>query len=120
MDQPYYLGAALVAIGATAMYLYRPTERVPVSGSVAMLLWGWLALQGGDVSVIDDTGATASVPVPDELRFIMAILSALSLAAVVLYGIGAYPPELEGADEPGTTRYAAGARADGGDDRRQQ
>jgi hypothetical protein len=109
IDQPYYLGAAVVALLATAAFLYRPTERVPVTATVAFLLWGWLALQGGDVTVIDDTGATQAVPVPDELRIIMAILAVLSLVAVALYGIGAYPPELEGADEPG-----AGARTDGG------
>lgn len=112
MDQPYYLGAALVAIASTAAYLYRPTERVPVSGTVAFLLWSFLALNGGDVTIIDNTGSQQAAPVPDELRFVMVALSVLSLLAVALWAMGVYPPEREGEDEPGTEQYARPAESD--------
>jgi uncharacterized membrane protein YfcA len=106
MQQFYAAGAALVAIAATAAYLYRPTERVPVSGSVAFLLWGVVGLQGGDVERVTESGSTVAAPIPDELRFVAVALSVLSLLAVVLWSMGVYPPEREGADEPGTERYA--------------
>jgi hypothetical protein len=106
MDQFTAAGATLIAIAATGAFLYRPEERVPVSGSVAFLLWGFLGLQGGDVERITDSGSTVAAPLPDELRFIAVALSVLSLLAVVLWTMGVYPPESEGEDEPGTERFA--------------
>lgn len=106
MDQPYYLGTCVVAIAATAAYLYVPGERVTVSGTVATLLWAFLGLNGSDVTILDDTGSQTAAPVPEELRWIMIALSVLSLLAVVLWSIGVYPPEREGEDVAGTDRYA--------------
>ena len=112
MQQFYAAGAALVAIAATAAFLYRPTERVPISGSVAFLLWGVLGLQGGDIERVTDGGSTIAAPIPDELRFVAVALSFLSLLAVVLWTMGVYPPEREGKDEPGTEQYARPAESD--------
>ena len=105
MDQIYVLAAGFVALVFTLAWLY-VHERVTVSGTVAFLLWGYLALQGGDATVVDDTGAQQAVPVPDELRLILAALSVLSLLAVVLWTLGVYPPETEGESADKSKQYA--------------
>lgn len=106
MYQTYFLAAGAIALSATAAYLYRPGERVPVSATVAFLLWGVIGLQGGDVEKITDSGSMVAAPLPDELRFVAVALSVLSLLAVALWTMGVYPPEREGEDEPGTERFA--------------
>jgi hypothetical protein len=104
----WYLGAAVVALACTAAYLFIPRRRVPVTGTVAFLLWGFCALQGYEVYKYDNTGASVRVPFPDPLRWIMFALAILSLLAVVLWALGVYPPELEGEGTEGDSRYQFG------------
>lgn len=105
MQQLYAFGAGVIALLFTVAYLYFPERRVPVSGTIAFLLWGMLALQGGDIRRLEQSGTKYAAPIPDELRFVLAALAIISLLAVVLYTLGVYPPEREGESDADERRY---------------
>jgi len=98
-------GAVLLTIGE----LFLAPKRTAVTALGAFLAWGLVALVGDATETYADAGANVTTvnnstvavaqgerlvaaPVPDEFRYFAAFWSLLSVAILLLYIWGTYPP----------------------------
>jgi len=91
MYWPLYQLLIVISAGACGvLWLYRPVK--PVAGFAATAGWVVIALQAKNITVYQ-TGASGSVIVESEaFQFFAAGMALLSLATIVLYVLGVYPP----------------------------
>ena len=110
---PHYYALVAGAVLLTVAWLYRAPKRTNETTIGAFLAWALAALLGNDTERYADSGATVetvnnttlavpqgdalvAAPVPDEIRYFMALWALLSVAALLLYQWGVYPPEAAG------------------------
>lgn len=89
----FYFGALATIL--TLAWLFRPTERVTFTSGLSFVLWAFLALNTGDLTIVTNSGSTTAADLPDAARLILALLALLSMLAFILYRVGIYPPTSE-------------------------
>lgn len=108
----HYYALAVLAGACTAAWLFRPEERTAVTTLGAFLGWTLTAVFGDRVERFDATvetvetvnnttlavegpGVLVAAPVPTEFRLFALLWAVLSALTLVLYVLGAYPPDSE-------------------------
>lgn len=101
MDAVFWLAVGAVATILTLCWLF-VEKRILVTSGLAGGLWSWMALVGGDVTRLLESGARASTTLTS-LRYLLAAMAILSLFAMTMYYFGYYPPDEERPEERGVS-----------------
>lgn len=109
MDALFWMATGFVAFVLTLCWLF-VERRIFVTSGLAGGLWSWMALTGGDVTRLLDSGARASTSI-ESLQYLTAAMALLSLFAMTMYYFGYYPPDESRPEERGVsdenTNYGA-------------
>lgn len=112
----HYYALVTGAVLLTAATLYRAPERTAVTALGSFLAWSLAALIGDETETYADAGAAVetvndttlavaqgeelvAAPVPDQIRYFAALWALLSVAILILYVWGTYPPRDENPGE---------------------
>jgi len=69
-------------------------QRLTTTTAFAGIAWSWMALTGGGVTKLGESGTVVEASV-GSLQFLCALFAILSFAALMLSRFGHYPPDEE-------------------------